>query len=296
MSENCLIGLGSNLGERRSILETAVAGLREKLDVIAVSKWYSYPAVGGPSDQEDFLNGVVVARSSLTAFEVAKLLHRLEREAGRERVVRWSSRTLDCDLLLFGDQQIDTEELQVPHPRMVARRFVLEPANEVASGMVHPQMGWTVAQLYEHLQSAPPYFCVLGSNSDWGHEIARQIATQTGSRLITGEIAFTGSNLETALKWRTAVNALLPGTIPSQGIVSTFWSREPWLNDACLPMATDLEAEVTPKLLIVTDPLNSEYARRFTQLDTRLRVPTLFLSPDPKQAVEDAVGAVLAID
>ena len=125
----CLVGVGSNLGNSREILDNAVKHLAKTFRILAVSEWFGYPAIGpveGEQHQPDFLNGVLVIESSLSPQETANILHETEKLAGRQRVVRWSSRTLDVDLLLFDDTIIRTETLQVPHPRMMSRRFVLE--------------------------------------------------------------------------------------------------------------------------------------------------------------------------
>ena len=296
MSECCLIGLGSNLGNRSSILDTALAALQKQLQVTSVSKWYTYPAIGGPDEQADFLNGVVVAETSLSALEVADFLHELETQAGRKRFIRWSSRTLDCDLLLFGEHQLDMKTLQVPHPRMIARRFVLEPANEVASEMLHPQLGWTIGRLYLHLQEAWPYFCVIGSDPQLSDLVAQRIASEMDSPIIKADLPFAGSNSKSALEWWQKAQDLFPEGRPSTGLISTFWIREPWLYHDSLPIHGSFDdADMAPKLIIVTDPLDSDFGRRFARLDRRLRRPTLFLSTDRQQAIQDAVGAVLAM-
>lgn len=290
----CLIGVGSNLGDRSAILQGAVADLRRQLTVTAVSKWFTYAAVGGPEDQQDFFNGAVVAETELSAQEVALVLQQIEASAGRERIERWSSRTLDCDLLLFGNKQIDTQSLQVPHPRMIARRFVLEPAAEIAADMIHPQIGWNIKKLFRHLVDAMPYFCVLGSDKDFARRIAELVSNATSSRLLTIQ-QLTGRKAKSPIKWATAANDLLANEIqPSRGLVSNFWVWEPWLHDARLPIPVDFRPTLNPKLIIVTDPIGSDFGKNFAMLDQRLRLPTLFLS-DKKHAVQDAVGSVLAM-
>ncbi len=154
----CLIGLGSNLGDRRTILERAVSRLRQHaaIQVAAVSSWHDYPAIGGPAGQGSFLNGAARLITELSPHELRQELHRIERDAGRQRAVRWAARTLDVDLLLYDRQIVNSPELQVPHPRMTTRRFVLEPAADVAAEMVHPLTGWTIGKLLQHLREAPP--------------------------------------------------------------------------------------------------------------------------------------------
>jgi deoxyadenosine/deoxycytidine kinase len=89
-------------------------------------------------------------------------MHDVEHELGRRRGQRWDSRTIDLDLLLYGDLVLSTPTLELPHPRMAWRRFVLEPAAEIAGEMRHPVVGWTVARLLEHLNTARQYIAISG--------------------------------------------------------------------------------------------------------------------------------------
>lgn len=125
-----LVGLGSNLGDRRRHLETAVDGLRSLGRVVAVSGVYETAPVGGPQ-QPDYLNLVAAVATDLEARPLLDGLLDLERAAGRERRERWGPRVLDLDLLLFGDEEIDEPGLRVPHPHLPERRFVLEPLLEI---------------------------------------------------------------------------------------------------------------------------------------------------------------------
>lgn len=133
------LGLGSNVGDSRALLAAAVADLEGTpgVQVVGLSRVYRTAAVGF-EDQPDFLNIVVQVETSLGPFDLLDEAQRLEREAGRERTVRWGPRTLDVDLLWYDDLLIDEERLQVPHPRMEERRFVLEPLAELDPHLVLP--------------------------------------------------------------------------------------------------------------------------------------------------------------
>lgn len=123
------IGLGSNLGDRARHIAQAVESLRELGDIVASSAIYETDPVGGP-EQGPFFNAVVVIETKLTAHALLEECLRIEAEHGRERRQRWGPRTLDLDILLFGDDVIAVPGLTVPHPRLRDRRFVLEPLLE----------------------------------------------------------------------------------------------------------------------------------------------------------------------
>jgi 2-amino-4-hydroxy-6-hydroxymethyldihydropteridine diphosphokinase len=133
------LGLGSNIGDRRAILQEAV----EALDgVVAVSSLYETDPVGGVQ-QDSFYNIVVAIETGLEAHELLRRCQSLERAAKRKRIVRWGPRTLDVDILLFGDLVIDTPELTIPHPRMTERNFVMVPLLEVAPDLPEHELVMT---------------------------------------------------------------------------------------------------------------------------------------------------------
>jgi 2-amino-4-hydroxy-6-hydroxymethyldihydropteridine diphosphokinase len=127
------LGLGSNVGDRRAHLRTAVSGLP---GVVAVSPVYDTDPVGGPADQGAYLNLVVELDTDLSPRELLDLCHRLEATAGRLRAERWGPRPLDVDILLIGDTQVDEIDLTIPHPRMLERRFVMQPLADLAPELV----------------------------------------------------------------------------------------------------------------------------------------------------------------
>ena len=134
------IGLGSNLGDRRMEIARAVGALREHGDVIAVSPLYETEPVGGPEGQPPYVNAVVELRTCASPRELLERCRALEAEAHRVRTVRFGPRTLDADVLLVDGVVVDEPDLQVPHPRMWERRFVLAPLRDLAPGLVPPDV------------------------------------------------------------------------------------------------------------------------------------------------------------
>ena len=292
----CLLGVGSNLGHRQQILDSAVARLRRHVHVVASSHWRCYPAVAGPPEQQDFLNGALLIETAQTPWQLAELLHELEAAAGRQRTDRWASRTLDCDLLLFGSEQIVSESLTVPHPRMMTRRFVLEPSVEIAPELVHPSLGWTIRRLYDHL-SAPPYFAVIGPDEAYCLELAQEIARNSHGTIVSltqlGQSPSSSSG--TPLEFAEAAQELLrramrESQFPATPVISTFCHG---YGNLQIP-GVGREPPPQPKLLIVTAPMESDFGRLVAG-QSHMRVPTVHVSSDRDHAKQDAVGAVLAM-
>ena len=152
-STRCIVAVGSNLGDRLENVRHGVSGLvaAAGVDVLAVSGLYETAPVGGPDQQGPYLNAALVADTELSASDLLALLHRLEAERERERIVHWGPRTLDLDLLVHGDLAVDEAKLTVPHPRMHERRFVMVPVCDVAADVVHPVLGRTMRELLDDL-------------------------------------------------------------------------------------------------------------------------------------------------
>jgi 2-amino-4-hydroxy-6-hydroxymethyldihydropteridine diphosphokinase len=145
------VALGSNLGDRRAHLDFAIASLATLLDNLKASRYYDTVPVGVSGPQPLFLNAAAVGETTLPARALLDALLAIEHERGRERPRPNAPRTLDLDLILFGDATLEEPGLQVPHPRFRERRFVLEPLSEIAPGLGDPVTGKTVLELLKEL-------------------------------------------------------------------------------------------------------------------------------------------------
>ena len=134
--------------------------------------------------QASYLNGAAIVETSQPPIQVLEALAEIEASLGRVRDMRWGPRTIDLDLLLYDDVQMESPSLTLPHPRMAFRKFVLEPAAEIAPDWRHPTIGWTLRELRDHVRYAAPYVAVTGPPAVGKSALVSQLAAHLGARMI----------------------------------------------------------------------------------------------------------------
>lgn len=144
-----VIALGANIGNPKEQMDLAVAMLRESTEFIALSSYYTTKPVGGP-EQPDYINAVCIIESELPALDLLSLLLGIEKSLGRERNEKWGPRTIDLDLIQYGNLLSKADELELPHPRAYERRFVLEPWHEIEPDAILLTHG-KISELLAHL-------------------------------------------------------------------------------------------------------------------------------------------------
>jgi len=138
------LSLGSNLGNREELLHKAVLLIGERLGKVDEQSSYYLTQAWGKTDQPDFINQVVTLYSDKQAPVILAQVLEIERLLGRMRIEKWGERTMDIDILFYGDQIINEPNLIIPHPLLHKRRFIIEPMLEIASDFIHPVLGKTI--------------------------------------------------------------------------------------------------------------------------------------------------------
>ncbi|MCI0333972.1 MAG: 2-amino-4-hydroxy-6-hydroxymethyldihydropteridine diphosphokinase [Planctomycetes bacterium] len=235
-----LLGLGSNLGTREETLRAAIAAIEALPDVrvARASEFYTSRPLGGPPGQGDFLNAAAAIETKTPPLRLLDELQDIESRQGRKPAKRWAPRTLDIDLLLYDDEVMETPMLTLPHPRMTFRRFVLQPAAEVAPRMLHPVIGWPVERFLLHLDAASDQVAIVSPSENYRGHFAELIAERFGARPIDRPSFATADQL-----WPSQLTLWLE--IDKRSAGGTSVSSKP----AGLPYA----AAAFPKLTILLD-------------------------------------------
>lgn len=151
--EMAYLSIGSNMGDRKAYLEAAIEELKkvETIREVRVSEIIETEPYGY-TDQDKFLNAAIALETLETPKGLLSICHEIEKKGNRERKIHWGPRTIDLDILLYGDQVMHTETLTIPHPEMHKRKFVLEPLSEIAPYVKHPVLEKSVCMLLEDLE------------------------------------------------------------------------------------------------------------------------------------------------
>lgn len=144
--------LGSNLGDRKLFLQQAIAHIEEGIAPIVQASGVYETQSWGKTDAPDYLNQVLLLQTAMPAQMVLKKILSIELLLGRRREEKWGSRTIDIDILFYGDAVIDEPDLKVPHPEMHKRRFTLEPFAQIAPDFIHPLIKKNILQLKSELK------------------------------------------------------------------------------------------------------------------------------------------------
>ncbi|HCT65054.1 MAG TPA: 2-amino-4-hydroxy-6-hydroxymethyldihydropteridine pyrophosphokinase [Lachnospiraceae bacterium] len=148
----CYLSLGSNLGDRKKYLDDVSKSIALEKGIVEISKSsYVETEPYGVLDQPPFLNAAMKIKTIFTPMELLSFIHKLEQSAGRERKRHWGERTLDVDILMYGDCVIFTPELTIPHAEMYMRKFVLEPLFEIEPYLIHPTRKMNIKEMLENL-------------------------------------------------------------------------------------------------------------------------------------------------
>jgi 2-amino-4-hydroxy-6-hydroxymethyldihydropteridine diphosphokinase len=282
----CLLGLGSNLGDRNQTLRAAITELDALVDVQLVrhSDWHRSRPIGGPTDQGEYLNAAALFETSVAPYALFVELQKIELRHGRTRAERWAPRTLDIDLLLYDNEVIQTDVLTLPHPRMSFRRFVLEPAAEVAPKMLHPIIGWPVDRLLMHLNLASDQVALVTPSADLRNRLGKLLHERCGARVVERP-TFATADHHWPSTWTTWF------AFPSQSTERQSAADAP----AGLPYA----AAAFPKLTIMLDANAASPADKLqwsTIVPQPGRGPTLRLhTADPAEIDSEVLAAIEAV-
>ena len=300
----CLVSLGSNLGDRAGLLRRAVEAIQaiEGVQVRATSSLHETLPAGGPANQDSFLNSCLTLETRLAPTDLYRHLAAIENQLGRERLIRWDARLIDIDLLLYDELVIKTPQLVVPHPRMAFRRFVLEPAIEIAANMQHPLLDRSLQQLMDHLNQARDYLALTGSGAypvfDRLSASDYELASERSPPIAANRPIKSGAELQ---QHRVQTLRQVDWDHCQRFVVSDFWLGEAQIGLAATqtPWAAD-SVETTepsaPKLLVLVEHPTAELSPLRTAVTHSACGPYLLLdAQNVDNAVQEVEGALLSM-
>jgi 2-amino-4-hydroxy-6-hydroxymethyldihydropteridine diphosphokinase len=257
----CLIGCGSNLGRRRDLLDRAMEllGCMPGVSVRAVSHYRETVPVGGPPGQPAFLNAACLIDTDLPPAGVLEILAAVERTLQRERTERWAARTIDLDLLLYDDVVLDTPDLTIPHPRMATRRFVLEPAAEIAGEIAFPPTGCTVRDLLDNISAPHPLVVVIGVPGSGASEIASAVADAVMGRPLHAPMPLPmadGGPRAALARWQATLTAWAEPLARDRWTdAGTVTVADYWCDGLVAAAADELDADELEDLRVAADAI-----------------------------------------
>lgn len=303
----CLIGLGANLGEPAETLSAAFDALasRPEIEFVAASSFLETKPIGGPAGQGIFLNACATIRTERSPRDTIQTLLEIEASLGRTRRTRWEARKLDLDLLLYGESICREQGVEIPHPRMASRRFVLDPASEIAPEMIHPTTGWTIGKMAKHLREAPNVAMLTGLLGTDISRIAERLQNRSDETLSIRAIRVSkdidqGSR-HRAVSKAFAAEAEAAGSASPTVVILDFWLGESLLwKEANSPEAAEvlslLAEQPAPKLLIdlYVPSEDAPHAERWRQiLKAHAPAPWIRVNAANPEAAETEIVAAL---
>ena len=257
-----LLALGSNLGDRSGMLRRALAEVSylPAIRLLVRSSLHETTPIGGPAGQGAFLNAAALIWTRLAPADLLHELRQIEKALGRQRAEHWAARTIDLDVLLYDEAIIATADLRIPHPRMAYRRFVLEPAAEIAGSMVHPDSGWTIDGLLSHLNQAEDVVAVAASSADETDILLAALSRRLGLRSVSSGRHV--GDQPAVLSW---------------------------------PNAAQASVGVRPKLLLALSSGGTDSLATRRMLHLPVTGPVAWVSDDPAQSLDEAVAAVQSV-
>ena len=148
------LSIGSNLGDSKRIIDQSISQIDQNIGTLQKRSSLYKTQAWGKENQDDFLNACIIIDTELDCESVLKLCQLIEKNIGRKKTEHWGPRQIDIDIIFYENECIDNKALNIPHPLMHKRRFVLEPLNEIASDKLHPIMNKSVASLLKDLKDS----------------------------------------------------------------------------------------------------------------------------------------------
>jgi 2-amino-4-hydroxy-6-hydroxymethyldihydropteridine diphosphokinase len=316
MATRCYIGLGSNLGDRQAMLDQAIERLQESenISLQQVSSYFETDPVGGPPDAPAFINAVAEIDTDLDPHDLMDTLLEIEADLGRVRDKKNDPRTIDLDILLYGDLILNDPDLRIPHPRMHERGFVLEPLAEIAPHIVHPELGDTMQELWDkwepedaddedddeaapsvRTETGPPgkeltglRALVTGSTGGIGRAIAVELAAAGASLIIHGRRSEAAEEVADAIADMGGTADVLLGNLlqleECRRLVATAWEQwgpiDIWINNAGADILTG-------------EALSWPFAHKLRELIAVDLEATMLMARDIGRRMSEAGGGVI---